>query len=80
MEKHVVEQKEKETPFQERKVKSLESFFTKRPRIRQILKAEEITSCYEEQGHMKRIDEISQEFRCLRMAHHHKDYGYSFGN
>lgn len=80
VEKHVVEQEEKQTPFYERDVEPFEAFFAERPRVGGIFGVEEISCGDKEERHVERIDEISQEFGSFRMTCHHKDYSYPFGD
>lgn len=80
VEKHVVEQEEKQTPFYERDIEPFEAFFAESPRVGDIFGVEEIACGDKEERHVEGIDEIRQEFGSFRMACHHKDYRYPLGD
>ena len=58
VEPKVMENKEEEAPFQERDIKSFESFHTECPGIVEIFSAEEISGGDEEERHVEYVDEI----------------------
>jgi hypothetical protein len=80
LEKQVVDDEEEQAPFDERDVKPLETLLAERPRVIEILLAEEIPCRDEENGHVEQIDEIDEQLGTFGVSHYHQYDGYALAD
>jgi hypothetical protein len=76
VEKHVVDEQEKDSPFQEGEVKALDAFDDERLLVREVSCAEEITCRNKKQRHMELVEKVTEESGTVGMTNHHQYNGH----
>ena len=77
MKAQVVDQKEKQAPFQKGYIQAFEPACAEIPWVVRVLLRKEISGCDEKERHVEGVNYAGQEPWSFGMPDHHQDDGYS---